>query len=228
MVEASESQVRQVARWLNLAPSKLGLSDSVSYNSKAEDNQDYLDSTLSIWLALIASECNSKLLSEEEKATHFFEHNTAALLRMNTLQRYQVYEIGIRTRILNPNEARSKENMLPYDGGDAYENPNTSKQGGTDPAGDEPKDDEEDKPARAAERRAIYEVTARAREKAKNPTAFLQWIDGGLAPHRAAHPAVPAELFDRALTKLRSVAEKATGDELPAAVHKACLSIEEE
>lgn len=229
MVEAGEAEVRQVARWLNLAPSKLGLSDSVSYNSKSEDNQAYLDSTLSIWLLLIASECNSKLLTKEEQATHFFEHNTSALLRMNLLQRMQSYEIGRRIEMLSADECRARENMMPRSdgkGGD-YENPNTKSA----PPGEPTKEGEppakDDPPERAAHRRAVYEVTARAREKAKNPKAFLLWVDGGLAPHRAAHPSVAAEWFDSALSTLRSVADKANGDELAAAVNKACLKLEE-
>ncbi len=124
MLESRQEQIREVARIFNLRPSRLGLDDSVSYNSKAEDNRDYLDTTLSPWLRAITDECYMKLLSAAEQAadSHFFEHNTAALLAMNTLQRYQVYEIGVRARILRPNEARAFENLPPYPGGDEFPN----------------------------------------------------------------------------------------------------------
>ena len=87
----------------------------------------------------------------------FFEHNTAALLRMDLLKRYQAYQIGIASRILNPNECRARENLLPYEGGDEYANPNTTS-GAAPPA--EPADTQdktegdampEDKPAMASD-----------------------------------------------------------------------------
>lgn len=181
MIEASEQQVRQIARWFNLSPSKLGLSDSVSYNSKAEDNQAYLDSTLSIWLEQLAAECNTKLLNENEQDSCFFEHNTAALLKMDLLQRYQAYQIGISSRIVNPNECRSKENMLPYEGGDEYVNPNTL-QGGTPPKAEETETDD-DEPNRAV---VISILGTKARDKAKRTKALLEWVDSGFARDKAA------------------------------------------
>lgn len=143
MNESREQQVREVARYYNLAPSRLGLSDSVSYNSKAEDNQAYLDTTLSPYLADISGECDLKLLTEQQVESHYCEHNTAALLKMNTQQRYQIYAIAVRNRLLTPNECRAKENLPPLEGGDEFptaapkEPAPGSSDGGNDKAGNE-------------------------------------------------------------------------------------------
>lgn len=144
MNEANQEQVREVARYFNLAPSRLGLSDSVSYNSKAEDNQAYLDTTLSPYLADITGECDLKLLTEAEQDQYYCEHNTGALLRMNQMQRYQIYAIAVRNRLLLPNECRRKENEPPLPGGDEFPGPAApapqpgSSDGGADKNGNEP------------------------------------------------------------------------------------------
>lgn len=142
MIEASEEDVCELARHFNLQPSRLGVRGSVSYNSKESDDQQYLDSTLEPWLGDIADECWMKLLTEAEQQAdeYYFEHNTAALLRLNTLQRYQVYAIGIRNRLLLPNECRAAENYPPLPGGDEFPaspTPFGSSDGGADKKGNE-------------------------------------------------------------------------------------------
>lgn len=111
-----EDQIREIARLYKLPPSKLGLSDSVSYNSKSEDNQAYHDTTLSPWLDAIADECWFKLLtpSDREQLDLYFEHNTSALLRMNLLARFQAYEIAVnpnRGGFMTRSEIRRRENL---------------------------------------------------------------------------------------------------------------------
>lgn len=116
-LEMRAEQVREVARFYNLPPHKLGESSgaTVSYNSLEQLQQDYLDTTLDHWLCTIAAEAEMKLLTESEHTSdsHYFEHNTAALLRTDLAARMEAYEKGIGMGILNPDEARAKENMNP-------------------------------------------------------------------------------------------------------------------
>lgn len=212
MLETSERQVRDACRFFNLAPSRVGLSDSVSYNSKEEDNQRYLDTTLSPWMQGITSECRRKLLQPAEKKGRYFEHNTRAILSMSPLKRAQVEAIQIRNGIISPNEAREAENLNPRDGGDEYVEINkTSSPGGADKgANDKPRgkantspdgnqSDQQNQPAaeqkstapdagqlqRTIRRRIVHEITARARHKAqRGGKAFQEWSDGGLVQHR--------------------------------------------
>ena len=228
LVEATESQTRAIAHWLNLAPSKLGLSDSVSYNSKSEDNQNYLDTTLQIWLTRIESACNFRLISTRQADTHFIEHNTAALLRMNLTAQAEAYTKLIAARVMNPNECRAKLNMLPYEGGDEFVNPNTMKSGNE--PGQQPPVNEgppADPPPKrdAAYLRILFGITARARDKAKRPKAFLEWIDGNLQPHRDEWRHLWGNRpfpFDEMAGKFKSAAEHYPDDKLPASIEAIC------
>ena len=166
LAETHENVVRQVARSFNLPPSKLGVADSQSYNSQAEANRAYLDSTLGVWLEAIASECWMKLLkpSQQRRDTHFFEHNTNALLRLNVKDRFDAYAIAIDKQIFTPNEIRAKENEAPREGGDAVVSLPGAK-AEPEPAGD------------PDEARAVFEISMRARHKAKKPNAFIEFVD---------------------------------------------------
>lgn len=133
LVEGRRESVRDVARFYGMAPSRLAEESGSTYNSKAEDNRDYLDTTLSPFLCMITAELNRKTLSEQESwptnpraPEHYWEHNTSAMLRMDTEARYRTYGVGIQYGIISPNEARRMENMNPREGGDEYGNPNTT------------------------------------------------------------------------------------------------------
>jgi HK97 family phage portal protein len=228
MIEADDKQTRAIAHWLKLAPSKLGLSDSVSYNSKAEDNQNYLDTTLQIWLTRIAAAGNFRLISERQADSHFLEHNVKHLLRMNPLQMADMHSKQIASRIRNPNECRADLNLLPYEGGDEFVNPNTMKSGNE--PGEEPKEEPKEKPKEPPKRdaaylRVLFGITARARDKAKRPKAFLEWIDGNLQPHRDEWRHLWGDRpfpFDYMIKWFRAKADVCTADELPSDIEQLC------
>ena len=252
LIEATEAQVRNVARWFNLPPSKLGISGSVSYNSKTEDNQNFLDDTLSATLAMICAELWFKLLSEAEQVDHYFEYDTTALLRMDTTKRYSAYEVGLRARFLSRNEVRKKENLPPVDGGDEFDVVPGGVAGGT-PGGapasgpaddpeeqepDEPTDvetDEEVSPERSILqrfRKVVYLVGQRARHKAKNPRAFDQWVTGGMndlrdeARKAGASDTESTDLFADIVTRLDRIAQTTTEAKLADAVDTAMAELE--
>lgn len=127
-LETRKFQRSEVAAWFNLPPHKLGDESRTSYNSLEIEEQAYLNTTLKHWLDRWEDECQRKLLTERQRRgqTHYIEHNIDDRLRPDTKARYSVYEIGIRNRIISPNEARKRENLPPYEGGDTYANPNTT------------------------------------------------------------------------------------------------------
>ncbi len=123
MHELRQEQVREVARWYNIPPHKLNEgSQSSSYNSLEHENRAYLDTALSHWLNTIAAECWLKLLTTEEQQSdsHFFEHNTAALLQADISTTMEVLAVGIQWGVVSQNEARAKLNMNPREGGDVF------------------------------------------------------------------------------------------------------------
>jgi len=225
--ELREDQVREIARWFNLSPSRLGLSDSVSYNSKSEDNQAYLDSTIQIWLDLIADECWAKLLTTAQQQSHFFEHNTKSLLRMNAKARMEVYETGLEWGVWSVNEVRAAENMNPRDGGNVYYSPMNHNATGEDapalPANDDdsPEADEDEGRTLHDVRRLLFNIGQRGRHKAKKPTDFCEWVDGRLSAHRKQFrdvfgdsPDVESLVFDALCNELNEALNRAQPEEL--------------
>ncbi len=60
------------------------------------------------------------LLTPQERKKYYAKFNLAGLMRGDFKSRMEGYQIAINTEILNPNEARSFEDMNPYEGGDRY------------------------------------------------------------------------------------------------------------
>ncbi len=132
LVEGNEAQTRQVARWFRLPPSKLGIKDTVSYNSLEQENQAYLISCLGPWLDTITAECGAKLLTEpERRESHYFAHNVSKLIETDQKTLNEVLEIQRRNEVISADEWRRKINLnkRPDGKGGEYENPNVKPAG---------------------------------------------------------------------------------------------------
>lgn len=188
MTPTRTEQVRDVARYFNLQPSRLGLQDSVSYNSKAEDNRAFLETTLAPWLRSITSECDLKLLSQPQidRDTHYFEHNTRKLLNMDYKTRVQVGAMGTKAGLFTRNEWRAGENLPSIEGGD--ELPTLGKQadmsGVNKGENDKPRgpsnddvDTEQDQQSKNSLRRMTFELCSRARHKSQDHRAYATWLN---------------------------------------------------
>jgi HK97 family phage portal protein len=123
MHQLRDDQVYEVARWYNMPPSRLGLPGATSYNEKTEDNQNYLDMTLSPWMCALTAELGFKLLTENEQTDHFFLHDTSTLLALNPKLRAETNAIRINSGEINPNESRAESGLPPRPGGDGYRLP---------------------------------------------------------------------------------------------------------
>ena len=66
----------------------------------------------------------SRLLSADEQKKFVPEFLVDELVKADIAARFEAYSKAIASRVLNPNEARAKENMAPYDGGNEFVNPN--------------------------------------------------------------------------------------------------------
>lgn len=183
-LESRKFQAKEVAAWFNLPPHKLGDESRTSYNSLETEERSYLTTSLKHWIDRWEDEANRKLLTmpERRNRTSYLEHNLSERLRPDSLQRFQGYESGIRNRWLSPNEVRRLENMPPREGGDTYENPNTSSGRSQDPAEPPPR---EDLAAAAAHRRLIAGAVSklihlecdRINRCAKRPAEFATLVD---------------------------------------------------
>ena len=185
MTPTRDEQTREVARYFNMQPSRLGLQGSTSYNSKSEDNREFLETTLAPWMESITSECNLKLLTplQVDRDTHYFEHNTRKFLQMDYKTRVQVGAMGTKAGLFTRNEWRSGENLPPIEGGDDVPDVGKSAdmsgmQKGED---DKPRglanDDLENNEEQKSIRRMVFEICSRARQKAADHRSYATWIN---------------------------------------------------
>ena len=127
--ELREDQVRDVARFFNLPPFKLGVAGSVSYNSTEQGQLVYLQSALSHWLMASKTEAQMKLLTlaERKAGQVYLGHNILEWLELDTKTQNEVLEIQRRNEVINANEWRQviHRNRRADPGGDEYVNPNT-------------------------------------------------------------------------------------------------------
>ena len=210
MSDQVEAAVRQLCRAWNVPPSRVGLSDSVSYNSRAEDNQAYLDSTLSPFFVACQQELSRKLLSRNERRRLFFQVNSDSILAMSPEARAKVWAIYTRNNIVSPQVVQEAEG-LPI-----VEVQNTDTGG----ANDQQFDNDT--------RRLVFEVGARARKKAENPRAFLEWVDSDLKYHRekASKMGVKPAILDEIASECREILENNPADELLSAVERSMAKYE--
>lgn len=127
--ELRTDQVRDVARYFNLPPSKLGVEDSVSYNSRENDRLAYLQSTLTPWMRTIAREGELKLLSKEErKLSRYLEHNTSNFAEADIQTLTNVLKAQREAGFITAGEARRKLNLPKRDDPslETFGNPNTT------------------------------------------------------------------------------------------------------
>ena len=130
-LEAGKWQVTEVARWLRLAPHKIGDLERATFSNIEEQNIDHVSSTLRPWCTRWEQQIDKDLLPEPGL---FAEHLMDAALRGRTLERFQAYAIAIQNKLTYPNEVRERENWNPVPWGDEpVETPNNSAN--TAPAG---------------------------------------------------------------------------------------------
>ena len=123
MLELSNASAMDVARVFNIPPHMLGLSDP-TYSNMESSELSFTKHNCRPRYRMYEQELNWKLLGNSDE--YFTKFNMNALLRADLKTRYESYGIAITNRWMAPNEARELEDMNPYEGGDKYENPNTT------------------------------------------------------------------------------------------------------
>lgn len=117
--ETHDQEIRTAANILGLPPHKLGDNSKSSYNSLESENRAYLQDSLDPWLVAWESECNHKLLSEEEQTaeTHYCEHIRDALERTDTKSEIESLGAQVEKGLMNQDEARAIRNLPPLPDG---------------------------------------------------------------------------------------------------------------
>lgn len=122
-LETRVFQIREVARFFKLPPSKLGDLADATFSNVSEETLNYYTSCLRPWLTRVEQELSAKLLTRQESQTLLAEHVVEGLLRANIEQRGAFYALMLNNGAMTPNEVRALENLPPIAGGDVARAP---------------------------------------------------------------------------------------------------------
>jgi HK97 family phage portal protein len=119
-IETQQWTVQQFARVFRIPPHMLGdITNSTSWGTGIEQQElGYLTHTLRPWMVRIEQSANKDILLDNERGTHFYEHLVDAMLRTDVKTRMDSYAVAITNGVMTRNEARERENLLPYEYGD--------------------------------------------------------------------------------------------------------------
>ncbi|WP_332712651.1 phage portal protein [Pelagibacterium mangrovi] len=126
-----ERSTLEICRVFRVPPHLVFELGRATWGNASEMGASFLRFTLTRWLKAWEGEIRLKLIASEDRDRVYAEFLVDDLLRSDLGARADAYGKLIAARVLNPNEARAMENRGPYEGGDRFENPNTTT-GGTD------------------------------------------------------------------------------------------------
>ncbi|MCZ7414305.1 phage portal protein [Streptomyces sp. WMMC897] len=133
-LETRKLQVTEVARWMRLPAHKINDLERSTFSNIEQQQQDYLDNALDIWLVRWEQAILTQLLLREERERYYPEFLRAALLRGDLKARYDAYAVGRQWGWLSANDVLEMENRNPIPGGDQYLVPLNMVPVGTAPA----------------------------------------------------------------------------------------------
>jgi HK97 family phage portal protein len=121
-LELRSFQVEDIARMYGVPPHMIGLTEKqTSWGTGIEQMAiGFLEFNLLDWLVMWETAVKRDLFDSEIDTNAFAEHLVDALLRADLKTRTDSYAIAIQTGLLSRNEARKKENLPPYDGGEEF------------------------------------------------------------------------------------------------------------
>jgi len=101
-----------------------GDGETSSYNSEEQENLRY-QANADRWYVKWEEQCDMKLRTKKQvvSRSHYYKVNRAAMYRTDLATTTTSLGTLITHKVMNPNEARAKLDMNPYEGGDAFENP---------------------------------------------------------------------------------------------------------
>lgn len=153
---ASRQFTRQdTALWF-LVENILGDGQTEVYKSLSERQASYLKNCLLTWMTKWEEELNRKLRkpAERREDSVFFKFDNSVFLTTDFASSVKTYREAVEAMILTRNEARDALDYNTVDGGDVFENPNTTS--GSDSSGDGSSDnDADERQAQNLERNAV-------------------------------------------------------------------------
>lgn len=113
-LESQQWQVTEIARWLRVAPHKIGDLSRATFSNIEEQGLDHVVSTLRAWLVRWEQQLNKDVVREPSL---YVEHLVDALLRGDSVTRASAANIQFRAGVLLGDEWRAMENRNPLPDG---------------------------------------------------------------------------------------------------------------
>lgn len=128
-LQTRQFQVVEIARWFRVPPHMLYDMAAATFGNFEQSNMDFLTYTLVPWLMKWQEECNTKLLTEQEKEKYYFAHDPSMLLLPDMQKRYESYATGRNNGWLTLNDILKQERkpLLDPSIGDVRLAPSTMK-----------------------------------------------------------------------------------------------------
>jgi HK97 family phage portal protein len=123
----------EIAGIFRVPPHKIGDLDRATFSNVEQQALEYVTDALMSRLVRWEQAITRDLFIGQDRDLYFAEFLVDSLLRGDLQSRYTAYSVGINCGILNPDEARSFENMNPRPGGSRFWQPlNTATVGAKD------------------------------------------------------------------------------------------------
>ena len=135
-LENRKFQITEIARAFRVPPSMLFDLDRATWGNTEQMGREFLVYCLEPWLRAMEGALRRALFLPEERADHVIRFDRDDLTRADLQTRATTINSLVSSRVINPNEGRSWLGLAPYEGGNAFANPNITAA----PQGDPPDD----------------------------------------------------------------------------------------
>lgn len=110
-LQSGNFSVATVSRWFGVPRHKLFDPEGGSYNSNEQAAIEFLSDTMAPILSKIEYEYSSKIYQLPREQRYYLEFDMNAYVRPDTQTRYEAYAKAIHAAIMEPAEARQRENL---------------------------------------------------------------------------------------------------------------------
>lgn len=122
-LELRQFAVAEIARAFRVPPIFIQDFGRATWSNSFEMGRMFLSYSLDPWLTRIEGEFGLKLLTDEERAEYFIEHDTDDITAADTSARATAYSQFRAAGVYTANELRRLENLPPMAGGDTLASP---------------------------------------------------------------------------------------------------------
>jgi HK97 family phage portal protein len=119
-LDTRKFQRSEICGLFGVPPHMIGDLQYATFSNIEHQSIEFINRGILPRVRAIESEFNRKLLSEKEQQEYYFEFLLEGLMRGDLKSRAEAYHIFITDGVMNPNEARARENLNPYDGGEQF------------------------------------------------------------------------------------------------------------